>query len=84
MNYKNENIETNIEKINQNNAKYIYSQYGESYDINQYAEYDIYTNLDIEKISQTEKIPMSFIVGRLAKKKLITYRSRLYQDNYQK
>ena len=38
----------------------------------------------LEKISQTEKIPMSFIVGRLAKKDLITYRSRLYQDNYQK
>lgn len=37
----------------------------------------------LEKISQTEKIPMSFIVGRLAKKDLITYRSRLYQDNYQ-
>ena len=65
-NYKNGNIETNIEKINQKNAKYIYSQYGESYDINQYAEYDIYTNLDIEKISQTATLTLVNQVNDIA------------------
>ena len=65
-NYKNGNIETNIEKINQKNAKYIYSQYGENYDINQYAEYDIYTNLDIEKISQTATLTLVNQVNDIA------------------
>ena len=37
--------------------------------------------LDKEKI---EKIPKSFIVGRLAKNKQIGYTSKLYRENYQK
>ena len=44
-------------------------------------------NLDkekIEKIAKKYRIPMSFIVGRLAKNKLISYTCRLYRDNYQK
>lgn len=44
-------------------------------------------NLNEEKlnnISKTNKIPMSFIVGRLAKTNKITYKSKLYIDNYKK
>ena len=44
-------------------------------------------NLDkekIEKISEKNRIPMSFIVGRLAKNKQISYTSKLYRENYQK
>ena len=45
------------------------------------------TKLDvnkIEEISKNNKIPMSFIVGRLAKMKYIKYTSKLYRDNYKK
>lgn len=38
----------------------------------------------IRKISSQNKIPMSFIVGRLAKTNNISYTSKLYRDNYQK
>lgn len=44
-------------------------------------------NLDkekIEKLSEKNRIPMSFIVGRLAKNKQISYTSKLYRENYQK
>lgn len=34
------------------------------------------------KISKENKIPMSFIVGRLAKNKKIAYTSKLYNDYY--
>ncbi|MBQ2917540.1 MAG: helix-turn-helix domain-containing protein [Clostridia bacterium] len=45
------------------------------------------TNLNEEKlenISEKNKIPMSFIVGRLAKIGKISYRSKLYRENFQK
>ena len=45
------------------------------------------TNLNEEKlenISEKNKIPMSFIVGRLAKIVKISYRSKLYRENFQK
>ena len=45
------------------------------------------SNLDLkslEKISEEYKIPMSFIVGRLAKMNKISYTSKLYRQNYQK
>lgn len=45
------------------------------------------TNLDedtLSKISITNKIPMSFIVGRLAKNNKISYKSKLYRENFQK
>ena len=38
----------------------------------------------LKEISIQEKIPMSFIVGRLAKNGIITYKSKLYRENYQK
>lgn len=38
----------------------------------------------LKQISERNKIPMSFIVGRLAKVKKITYNSKLYQTNYKK
>ena len=38
----------------------------------------------IEKISKENRIPMSFIVGRLAKNKQIGYTSKFYRDNYKK
>lgn len=44
-------------------------------------------NLNEEKlknISEINKIPMSFIVGRLAKINKISYRSKLYRENYKK
>ena len=44
-------------------------------------------NLDkqkIEKISKENQIPMSFIVGRLAKNKYISYTSKIYRENYKK
>lgn len=44
-------------------------------------------NLDkekIEKISIKYRIPMSFIVGRLAKNKIIGYTSKFYRENYKK
>lgn len=37
----------------------------------------------IEKISKQNKVPMSFIVGRLAKNKQISYTCKLYRKNYQ-
>lgn len=46
----------------------------------------INANLDeseIRKISKKNKIPMSFIVGRLAKNNIISYKSKLYRENYQ-
>lgn len=39
---------------------------------------------ELKKISETNKIPMSFIVGRLAKNKEISYTSKLYRENYRK
>ncbi len=42
------------------------------------------TQEEIEKISKKYKIPMSFIVGRLAKNKKINYTSMLYRNNYRK
>ena len=39
---------------------------------------------NLKEISIQEKIPMSFIVGRLAKNGIITYKSKLYRENYQK
>lgn len=44
-------------------------------------------NLDENKlydISKVNKIPMSFIVGRLAKISKISYKSKLYRENFQK
>lgn len=44
-------------------------------------------NLDekyLEKISKDNEIPMSFIVGRLAKIGKIKYSSKIYQNNFQK
>ena len=44
-------------------------------------------NLDkqkIEKISKENQIPMSFIVGRLAKNNYISYTSKIYRENYKK
>lgn len=44
-------------------------------------------NLDEYKlynISKANKIPMSFIVGRLAKTSKISYKSKLYRENFQK
>lgn len=38
----------------------------------------------IKEISKKNKIPMSFIVGRLAKNKNISYTSKLYREYYQK
>lgn len=38
----------------------------------------------LKEISIQEKTPMSFIVGRLAKNGIITYKSKLYRENYQK
>lgn len=38
----------------------------------------------IEEISKKYKIPMSFIVGRLAKINKISYTSKIYRDNYKK
>ena len=38
----------------------------------------------LKKISELNKIPMSFIVGRLAKIDKISYRSKLYRENFQK
>lgn len=38
----------------------------------------------LEGISEKNRIPMSFIVGRLAKMKKITYDSKIYQRNYKK
>ncbi len=49
-------ISTNIEKINQDNAKYIYSKYGESYYITNYNNYEIYTNFDTNKITLRSEI----------------------------
>lgn len=39
---------------------------------------------NIIEISKKYKIPMSFIVGRLAKMKIIDYKSKLYRLNYMK
>lgn len=39
---------------------------------------------DLLKLSKKYKIPMSFIVGRLAKMKIIKYNSNLYQKNREK
>ena len=39
---------------------------------------------EIEKISKENSIPMSFIVGRLAKMQMIKYTSKFYRDNYKK
>lgn len=44
-------------------------------------------NLNEEKlkdISEKNKIPMSFVVGRLAKIGKVSYRSKLYRENFQK
>lgn len=44
-------------------------------------------NLDdkkLENISKTNRIPMSFIVGRLARTNKISYKSKLYRENFQK
>lgn len=44
-------------------------------------------NLDkqkIEKISKENQIPMSFIVGRLAKNNYISYTSKIYRENYKR
>lgn len=38
----------------------------------------------IKEISKKNKIPMSFIVGRLAKNKNISYTNKLYREYYQK
>ena len=38
----------------------------------------------LKNISEINKIPMSFIVGRLAKINKISYRSKLYRENFQK
>jgi len=38
----------------------------------------------LEQISKEKEIPMSFIVGRLAKIKKIAYTSKIYQRNYKK
>ena len=38
----------------------------------------------IKEISEKNKIPMSFIVGRLAKNKNINYTNKLYREYYQK
>ena len=43
-----------------------------------------YTEQELLKISQENNIPMSFIVGRLAKNGQVTYKSRLYQKYYKK
>lgn len=45
------------------------------------------TNLKEEElinISKVNNIPMSFIVGRLAKINKISYKSKLYRENFQK
>ena len=39
---------------------------------------------EIKDISLKNRIPMSFIVGRLAKSKNISYTSKLYRENYKK
>ena len=38
----------------------------------------------LQQVSKENRIPMSFIVGRLAKVKKITYGSDIYQNNYRK
>lgn len=43
-----------------------------------------YKESELNKISQKYEIPMSFIVGRLAKMKLIKYDGKLYQNNREK
>ncbi|MGN1271273.1 MAG: helix-turn-helix domain-containing protein [Clostridia bacterium] len=40
-----------------------------------------YSEANIVNISKQYKIPISFIVGRLANLKMISYRSKLYNDN---
>ena len=43
-----------------------------------------FSEKELLDISLKNKIPMSFIVGRLAKDKKISYTSKLYRKNYQK
>lgn len=40
-----------------------------------------YSEENIERISKEYRIPMSFIVGRMANSKIISYKSKLYNKN---